>query len=135
METVTILLVEDEGLLLLDFEHALAGAGFAVIAVTSGRRALGLLSDPAASVQGIITDIRFGEPPDGWEVARVAREIDPEMPIVYVSGDSAPDWASKGVPNSLMLGKPFAMAQLVTAISQLLNDRRPENGLQGEGAI
>ena len=86
--------------------------------------------DPAASIQGIITDIRFGEPPDGWDVARVAREIDSEMPIVYVSGDSAPDWASKGVPNSLILAKPFAMAQLVTAISQLLNVRRPENGLE-----
>lgn len=80
--------------------------------------------DPAASIQGIITDIRFGEPPDGWDVARVAREIDSEMPIVYVSGDSAPDWASKGVPNSLILAKPFAMAQLVTAISQLLSARK-----------
>lgn len=117
-------------MLLFDFEHALDEAGFAVIAVTSGRRALERLSDPAASIQGIITDIRFGEPPDGWDVARVACEIDSEMPIVYVSGDSAPDWASNGVPNSLMLAKPFAMAQLVTAISQLLNARRPENGLE-----
>lgn len=30
---------------------------------------------------------------------------------------------SKGVPNSIMLEKRFALAQLVTAISQLLNDR------------
>ncbi len=31
----------------------------------------------------------------------------------------------KGVPNSIMLEKPFAMAQLVTAMAQLLNDRPP----------
>lgn len=43
------------------------------------------------------------------------------MPVVYVSGDGAPDW--EGVPNSIMLGKPFAIAHLVTAISKLLNIR------------
>jgi hypothetical protein len=29
------------------------------------------------------------------------------------------------VPNSIMLAKPFASAQLVTAVSQLLNNRPP----------
>jgi hypothetical protein len=38
----------------------------------------------------------------------------------YMSGDSSADWAVEGVPNSIMLAKPFAPAQLVTAISQLL---------------
>jgi hypothetical protein len=38
-----------------------------------------------------------------------------------MSGDSAEEWASKGVPNSIMLSKPFAPAQLSTAVSQLLN--------------
>jgi hypothetical protein len=31
----------------------------------------------------------------------------------------------QGVPNSLLLAKPFAPAQLVTAISQLLNAGAP----------
>jgi len=38
-----------------------------------------------------------------------------------MSGDSADDWASKGVPNRTMLATPFAPAQLLTVISQLLN--------------
>ena len=38
-----------------------------------------------------------------------------------MSGAHADEWASKGVPNSIMLAKPFAAAQLVTAVSQLLN--------------
>ena len=62
---------------------------------------------------------------DGWEVAKRAREIDPEFPVVYMSGAHAEDWASKGVPNSIMLAKPFAPAQLVTAVSQLLNAGTP----------
>jgi hypothetical protein len=36
------------------------------------------------------------------------------------------DWASKGVPNSIMLAEPFAPAQLITAISQLLNTDPPQ---------
>jgi DNA-binding response OmpR family regulator len=62
---------------------------------------------------------------DGWEVARRAREIDPAFPVVYMSGQHAEEWASKGVPNSIMLAKPFAPAQLITAVSQLLNTGTP----------
>jgi DNA-binding response OmpR family regulator len=44
------------------------------------------------------------------------------MPIVYMSGESAEEWAVKGVPGSLMIAKPFAPAQLVTAVSNLINE-------------
>jgi hypothetical protein len=41
--------------------------------------------------------------------------------VVYVTGDGAQDWTAMGVPNSMVIAKPFAPAQLGTAISQLLN--------------
>ena len=62
---------------------------------------------------------------NGWEVARRAREIDPEFPIVYVTGAAADEWASQGVPNSVLLTKPSAPAQILTAVSQLLNAAAP----------
>ena len=55
------------------------------------------------------------------DVARHARESVPTMPVVYVSGDSAGDWAVQGVPNSVMIPKPYAFAQIVTAVSTLMN--------------
>ncbi|MQX40771.1 response regulator [Sinorhizobium meliloti] len=124
MEPVCLLVAEDEALLLIDFEDALIEAGFAVVAATSGVKAMDRLTSADSSIQGIVTDIRLGDRLDGWDIARAAREIDPLMAVVYVTADSAPEWASKGVPNSIMLEKPFAMAQLVTAISQLLNARQ-----------
>ena len=76
--------------------------------------------------RALVTDINLGKDKmDGWAVARHARENEPDMPVVYMTGDSADDWASKGVPNSILLTKPFAPAQLVTAISQLLNSGTP----------
>ncbi|MGH0213675.1 response regulator [Sinorhizobium meliloti] len=123
---VTVLIVEDEAMLSLDYETALVEAGFAALVVTSGAKAIRLLNDNTP-VQGLVTDIRFAEPPDGWEVARAGRRMDAGLPVVYVSGHAAADWAEKGVPNSIILEKPFAMAQLVTAIAQLLNDRPPRD--------
>jgi DNA-binding response OmpR family regulator len=58
---------------------------------------------------------------NGWQIAKHAREIDPAFPIIYITGASADQWSSHGVPNSILLEKPFAPAQLVTAVSQLLN--------------
>jgi hypothetical protein len=59
----------------------------------------------------------------GWEVARHAREIIKQIPVVYMTGAGAHDWGSMGVPNSVLLIKPFAPAQVVTAVSQLLSLR------------
>ena len=93
---------------------------------SSGQNAVELLDASHSKYRALVTDINLGRGKmDGWEVARHAREIDPAFPVVYMSGDSAEDWGSKGVPNSIMLAKPFAPAQLVTAVSQLLNAGTP----------
>ena len=41
------------------------------------------------------------------------------------TGASADEYASNGVPNSILLTKPFAPAQLLTAVSNLLNTGPP----------
>ncbi|QPB22421.1 response regulator [Rhizobium sp. 007] len=122
MQPITILLVDDDASVLQVFQHVLTDAGFEVHTVSDGRKAIQYLGAADRPVQGLISEIRLGDGPDGWEVARAAREIAPGMPVVYTSGDSSAEWASKGVPKSVMLQKPFALAQLVTAISQLLNE-------------
>jgi CheY-like chemotaxis protein len=57
----------------------------------------------------------------GWEVARLIRQKHAAFPVVYMTGVATDLWASQGVPNSVLLQKPFAPAQLVTAVSRLLN--------------
>ena len=83
------------------------------------------------AIRALITDIRMGEGPDGWEIARRARELNPRLPVIYMSGDSAADWSAQGVPGSIMLQKPFASAQIVTAVASLINQAesalRPAN--------
>ncbi|WP_234895396.1 response regulator [Sinorhizobium meliloti] len=121
-ETGDNIACEDEALLLLDYEAALADAGFVVVAVARGGKAIEVLRSADSEVAGVVTDIRFCELPNGWSVARVAREIYPDIPVVYGTGHGALEWPSRGVANSILLEKPFALAQLVTAVSQLLNE-------------
>ena len=121
-----ILVVEDDHLIQSVVEEALKEGGFETMVASSGEQAAELLDSAEGNYRALVTDINLGrEKLDGWEVARHAREIDPAFPVVYMSGDSAEDWASMGVPNSIMLAKPFAPAQLVTAVAQLLNGRMP----------
>ena len=47
------------------------------------------------------------------------------LPVVYTTGGAADEWSMHGVPGSVLLEKPFAPAQLVTAISRLLRVGRP----------
>ena len=125
MDLPIILVVEDEPLIRGLIEEALNEGGFDTVIVASGEEALTLLNGNKDKYRALVTDISLDGKIEGWEVARHVREIDPEYPVIYMSGASAADWASKGVPNSLILAKPFAPAQLITAISNLLNAATP----------
>ncbi len=125
-QEVFILVVEDEVFIQTLVEDALIEGGYRVNVISSGDEALKCLDVQEPEFRALVTDVNLGSNKiDGWELARKAREINPELPIVYMTGDSAADWASRGVPNSVLLSKPFAPAQLVTAVSQLLNVSAP----------
>jgi DNA-binding response OmpR family regulator len=115
-----LLYVEDEAMTQVLVETALREAGFAVLVASDGDEALAQLKAKSGDLRGLITDINLGDGPDGWDVARSARESISGLPVVYVSGASEHEWTAKGVPHSLMIAKPFAPAQIVVAISSLL---------------
>jgi DNA-binding response OmpR family regulator len=120
-----ILVIEDDPPIQLVVEDALADGGFEPAIAPSGEEAVTLLKGNKGKYRALVTDINLVGRIDGWEVARRAREIDPAFPILYITGADADRWPSHGVPNSVLLTKPFASAQLVTAVSQLLNDGTP----------
>jgi len=124
--TVIVLLAEDDALIGLALQVALEEGGYAVKHVSSGAEAMAAVDEPEIALAAIVTDIKLGAGADGWDVARHAREAIPAIPIVYMSGDSAHEHSARGVPDSVMLQKPFAPAQVVTAVSTLLNAVPPQ---------
>lgn len=117
-----LLLVEDDLLIQELLESAFTDAGFEVVSAANGTHAIAELSAAHIRFRVVITDIKLGAGPNGWDVGRHGRELVPDMPILYVSGYSGHEWSSKGVPNSVLVAKPFVIAQIITAIVTLLNE-------------
>ena len=119
--SVLVFVVEDQVVIAHMLEDALTDGGFSVTLASSGEQAMSMLDKEGADYKALITDIDLGGRLNGWEVAKHAREINDKLPVVYMTGASAHDWGSKGVPNSQLIPKPFAVAQIVTAVATLIN--------------
>ena len=120
-ERPSVLVIEDEYFLQADLEKVLTDAGFGTEIVASGEEALTLFIGGTISCNALITDVRLSGRLSGWDVARRIREKEAAFPVIYVTAYSAEEWTAQGVPNSILIPKPFAPAQLVTALSNLLN--------------
>ena len=125
-ELLAVLVVEDDALVQGMVDEALSEGGFGPQIVSSGEEAIALLQgDESNNWRALITDINLSGSLTGWDVAKRARELFPDLPVIYMTGAAADQWPSHGVPNSVLLQKPFAPAQVVTAVSQLLNGTPP----------
>jgi CheY-like chemotaxis protein len=114
-----ILVVDDELLVRLVMVEALVEGGYTVLEAGDGLAALSEI-ERVDELRGLVSDIRMGATPSGWEIAQRAREKFPAVAVVYVTGDSIAEWPAHGVPQSAILQKPFASAELVTALANLL---------------
>ena len=120
-DAVRVLVVEDEALIASFVEDALSDGGFEACSVHSGEEAMSTFCDGREGCRVLLTDINLGDGISGWELARQIREITPDFPVLYMTSASAPDWKSRGVDGSVLIQKPFALAQLAAAVSQLLD--------------
>jgi DNA-binding NtrC family response regulator len=117
-----ILVVEDEQGVRDVVVNFLEEAGFCVEVAENGDKAIAMLEKPDGPLyRALVTDVDMGSTVNGWDVAHRARELHPELPVIYMTGGRADEWAANGVPNSVLVPKPFAAAQIVTAVAQLLN--------------
>jgi DNA-binding response OmpR family regulator len=115
---LSLLLVEDEPLtgmaLLADLEEH----GYRVNLCATGFDALNFI-DMEESIDTVVTDIRLENGPDGWEIARRARDQFPNSTVIYITGSASDEYVLEGVPESHILKKPFKISDLVKLISTL----------------
>jgi DNA-binding response OmpR family regulator len=114
----SVLYVEDEPLIREMLAVTLEDAGFEVIVVESGTAALQALD--RGRYCALITDINLGPGPNGWDVAKRARELDCALPVLYVTGGAAENWHANKVRDGVILTKPFQPNQLAEAVERLV---------------
>ncbi len=115
-----ILIVEDDPLVREFVVDALREEGHNVTHASDGEEALAWCKRKVADV--LITDIRLPGKIDGWQIAERCREHDPELRVIYATGFSPV--ASRPVPGSLLLRKPYHPRQILQALKDL-TARRP----------
>lgn len=120
------LVADDEAIIALLVETALADAGFCVTGAESGVAALSAL-ELGKQFDLLVTDIRLGAGPQGWAVAVRARELNPDIRVIYITGDSMGEWITNGVPRSVVVSKPFESSEVVQATQALFSDDRQIN--------
>ena len=101
----SVLLVEDETLILEMVSDVLSEQGFEVHAVSNANDALSYLT-AGCVVDVLFTDINLPGM-DGLSLATLARQMRPALPVVYASGRVASLAATDTVPRSEFVPKPY----------------------------
>ena len=115
-----ILLVEDETFIAEVIQDALEDRGLAVKSAHTDRGAFAILEGEARSFAVLIADVNLGPGASGFDVARRARELHPELKVVFITGHAG-HLQKQGVEGSLMVPKPFYPDELAERVVELLD--------------
>lgn len=115
-----VLVVEDEHAICDLIADMLEGDGIEVQCAQSDREAY-LALGAGHGFAALLMDINLGQGTTGFDVARFARQIDNEVPMVFFSGQaSEASFKAFGVPNSSFLAKPFTASELRAHLRPIL---------------
>ncbi len=112
--TRSLLLVEDDPLVRATLAEALTDAGFEVLEAEDAETALGVVAARDDLVV-MMTDINLPGA-DGFALARAARRLRPDLPIVYASGRYREADPARALKGSAFLAKPFSVSCAVQAL-------------------
>ncbi|MBM0139236.1 response regulator [Pseudomonas cannabina] len=117
----TILVVDDEPAVRLLIAELLEDLGHVVLQAEKGSDALAILQSKAA-IDLLITDVGLPGGMNGRQVADAARDVRPDLKVLFVTG-----YAENAVlthdtlePGMHVLPKPFAIAELISRVTELL---------------
>jgi DNA-binding response OmpR family regulator len=119
-----ILIVEDEPQMCELLGEIVSDEGFDAHCVRSDRAAYAALrSELRENCACMIVDVNLGSGTTGYDVARFARQLRPQLPVIYVSGQTTEvSYQANGVPGSLFVPKPFTPDELMEQVHKLVGD-------------
>ena len=117
----TILVAEDDPFVRASVILRVESLGYAVVAAENGNDALlKLRANPGIDM--LFTDIVMPGGMSGWELAELARQIRPGLPVVFNSGYAREALIEQGRASaqSILLNKPYRKAELAHRLREAL---------------
>jgi DNA-binding response OmpR family regulator len=120
-----VLVVDDDPAICELIHDILQEVRLKAVCVTGDREAYRIIPT-LPTIQALVVDVNLGAGATGFDVARFARQVIPDLPVIYVTGHSTRDsFQALGVPGSDYLQKPFQVDDL---LATLLTRLRPDRG-------
>src|SRR4051812_12794028 len=118
-----ILIVEDKDSLRTMLRHALERPGHAVIEARDQPEAIRMMQQSQPSL--VLSDLRLPEG-DGFGVLRASKEIDPDVPVIVMTGYGSIEHAVAAMKEGAraFLAKPVDPDHLMLLVSRALEQRR-----------
>ncbi len=117
-----VLVVDDDSDLRLTLCEYLESRNFSVASARDGSEAVSLLQSRKFAFDIILTDLVMQPGPDGMEVLKVAKELNPSCYVVVMTGYSSIETAIECIRCGAFdyLAKPFKLAQIEIVMNRIL---------------
>jgi DNA-binding response OmpR family regulator len=115
-----ILVVDDDPTILTFLRLVLPQEGFAVLTASNGADAIDVFRRARYWIAAVLLDVRMPGL-DGPQTLTALREIDPQVPCCFMSGDTG-EYSAQELCNqsgSSVIGKPFQLPELVSVLRRL----------------
>jgi CheY-like chemotaxis protein len=116
-QKITILVADDDPDVREAIATILAEPGYTVLTASDGYEAVGLLADNWVNL--LITDVRMPGI-DGFELARQAKVMRPQLHVIYLTGYSTQQEEMAGPIYGPILRKPLRMSAFLGEVSRQL---------------
>ena len=117
-----VLLVEDDPLICDLVEDSLRDRGLDVATAHTGREACARIEAEPRLFAVLVTDINLGDQVNGFQVAKHARDLNPTLKVVYMTGLPSNIYSAEA--QALMFPKPFDVGELADQVEILLAQTR-----------
>ena len=112
----TILIVDDEPLLLGVFVRRLSKQGYKVLYALDGERALELFKEHQSDIDTVILDVNLAGLLTGWDCVRTIQKCEHQPYIICMSGENP---AKDSPCPDHFLKKPFRVQELISLLNHL----------------
>jgi CheY-like chemotaxis protein len=120
--------VEDDAMVRALAARILQSLGYRTVVTEFAQAALKCLA-AEPEIKLILSDVVLPGGTDGFELAKQARQMKPDLPVLFVSGYPQPAPLRRGGPDRVdaVLQKPYTTEQLARAVGRALDREKVES--------